>query len=990
MKRTAREYAVLSTLLDEALELPEEAREAWVERIAVTHSDLGPTLRRMLLTGSARETRDALLERIASVASEAAAQPEHSDLKAGGHIGPYALIRELGRGGMGSVWLASRADGAFTRSVALKLPHMAWAGNLKERMFRERDILATLEHANIARFYDAGVDSHGRPYMALEYVEGRPIDVYCREHDLSVRERLALVLEVAKAVAFAHSKLVVHRDLKPSNILVTTEGDVRLLDFGIAKITEGDASAHAKATEFAGRLLTPDYASPEQIKGEAISTATDVYSLAVLTYELLTEHRPYRLKHQSAAELEQAIAEADPVPASEATTDQKRKRQLRGDLDVILNKALKKNPADRYPTVDALASDVQRHLDGEAVLAQPDRLGYRLRKLIARNRVSVLAGSLILLALIAATAVSTWQAREARREAANATAMKDFLLHVFTAGDNRRSRSKPAADLTALELLDQGSEDLVDSLAAQPEVQVELIEYMADIYEGLDRVDKALALYQVALPIIDRSMGAHSPRKAYMLLRIASAYVMQSNLPEADKLVPVVEQAFDASGDNSSEMYALFLKLKGNILRRHGSSGLLAAREVFKKSARVFERYPKSEGYVGTMMYLANVYVALDQIPEAKQAADVSVATGRTVKEDASQLANSLSVRASIEDQLGDFAPAQRDYLEASDLYASSVGKQHYLYLQNENLRGQSLQRAGDRDQGLQLLEDTTHQIGVIRPASGTLANSLTRLSEAYLRDGSYGKALAQIDAALELAPTKQTVSLLTRALLDRAEALIALGRFSEAMKNVDDATAATQAAGTPSNVELATWEMLRASSALAQGELTEAGKRIELGKSNVQGETRQVRALRAKILALASRLAAARGDAGVALNDADAAAQIAAAKDFEGDVFLQSEVAVTRGAALCVAGPSTDGLQWTDKALSGRSKTQSANSALLAQAEILTAVCASGLGQTGRAEDLMAAAQMQLRSQQALGPQFQREWVDALAKIRRKSTNSG
>jgi eukaryotic-like serine/threonine-protein kinase len=990
MKRTAQEYAVLSNLLDEALELPEEAREAWVARISQINADLGPTLRRMLLTNSARETRDAMLERISAVASEAAAYPEHSDLAGGALVGPYELISELGRGGMGSVWLASRADGAFKRLVALKLPHITWAGNLKERMFRERDILAALEHANIARFYDAGVDTLGRPYMALEYVEGRPIDVYCRELGLSIRERLTLILKVAKAVAFAHSKLVVHRDLKPSNILVTAEGDVRLLDFGIAKLTEGDALEKAKATEFAGRLLTPDYASPEQIKGEAVGTATDVYSLAVLTYELLTESRPYRLKHKSAAELEQAIAEADPMLASEAVSDAKRKRQLRGDLDVIINKAMKKNPADRYPTVDAFANDVQRHLDGDSVLAQPDSVRYRLGKLLARHRGAVLAGSIIAVALIAATAVSTWQAREAKRQAEKATAMNEFLLHVFTAGDNRAAGSKTAAEMTALELLDQSTADLVNSLDTQPEVKIELIEYIGDIYEGMDRTDKAIALYQAGLQVIDRSIGPRSPRKAYMLARIVSAYLLQGNFAEAEKRVPEAEAAFDAAGDHSSEIYALFLKIEGNILRRHGPSALVAARDVLKRSAAVLEHYPKAQSYIGTMMFLANVYISLDQLPDAKQTVDAAVTAARALQGDAQELANAVAVRANVEEQLGDFVSAEKDYGEASGLYASSVGTKHYLYLQNENTRGALLQRLGKRDQGMQVLTDTTAKIEAARPASNTLANSYRRLAEAFLRDGSYAKALVPLDAALQIPPTKQDISLLARVLLDRAEVLTALGRFDESAESLKQASAAAEGAGNPTGVQMASWEQARASRALAQDDLAEAARRIALAKSHVQGASRQVRYQRAKILTVASRVAVAQGLGAAAVAESAAARKEAAAPDLGTDVLLQSEVNTAYAAALCASRAAADGLQVANSALAARTAQLSDTSALLAQTEIVVAACALELSQSSRAEESLRSAQRVLNGQPGLGPQYQRAWKAAMVQFQQKTASGG
>ena len=297
MKRTAGEYAVLLALLDEVLDLDVAARGAWLDALPEPHAPLRSTLQRMLSETLAPQPAQGggLQEQIAAVVQDAVAPPEAAELKPADHIGPYELVREIGRGGMGFVWLANRADGAFKRAVALKLPFATWAGRLSERMGRERDILAGLEHPNIARFYDAGVDGLGRPFMAMEYVEGQAIDVYCRERNLSIRERLLLLLDVAKAVAYAHSKLIVHRDLKPANMLVTATGAVRLLDFGIAKLIEGDTLQVSDETHFAGRLLTPDYASPEQIRGETIGTAADIYSLAVVTYELLTGARPYRL-----------------------------------------------------------------------------------------------------------------------------------------------------------------------------------------------------------------------------------------------------------------------------------------------------------------------------------------------------------------------------------------------------------------------------------------------------------------------------------------------------------------------------------------------------------------------------------------------------------------------------------------------------------------------------------------------------------------------
>src|SRR5512143_2184648 len=262
----------LSTLLDEALDLDEAARERWLADLSGDAATLAPVLRKLLLRQASNETRD-ILARPLHLGATDLAQADADGFQPGDAVGPYRLLRELGHGGMGEVWQAERADGILKRKVALKLPHVTWAPGLAQRFAREREILGGLEHPNIARLYDAGLDQRGRPYMALEYVEGLPIDEYCRRNVVPIEGRLRLLLQVADGVAYAHSRLVIHRDLKPGNILVTDDGHVRLLDFGIAKLMEGDVAQETALTKVGGRALTLDYASPEQIRGEPIGTS---------------------------------------------------------------------------------------------------------------------------------------------------------------------------------------------------------------------------------------------------------------------------------------------------------------------------------------------------------------------------------------------------------------------------------------------------------------------------------------------------------------------------------------------------------------------------------------------------------------------------------------------------------------------------------------------------------------------------------------------
>jgi hypothetical protein len=555
----APRWPEISALLDEVLALPAAERMRWVEALAGDRAELKDALRELLAARVQVETDDFLQTLPPLKPPRDAAPPGARPPVAGDAVGPYRLIAELGRGGMGSVWLAERADGQLKRRVALKLPHLNWSAALGERLARERDILASLAHPNIARLYDAGVDPQGRPYLAMEYVEGQAIDVHCRERTLPLRARLALLRQVCDAVAHAHARLVVHRDLKPSNILVTADGQVRLLDFGIAKLMEGDHTAETALTQLSGRALTLDYASPEQIRGEPLSTASDVYSLAVVAYELLAGARPYRLRRGSAAELEEAIASIDPPRASDAAIEPALKKQLRGDLDAILNKALKKNSAERYATVEAFSQDLQRHLAQQPVLAQPDRLGYRAGKFVRRHRLQVAAGSVAALALVLGAGVAFWQAHEAslqaeraRIEAATAKAVQDFIEAVFRANSGDQTDPQKARDTTARQLLDLGAQRIEHELRGAPEARLRLLKTLADMYQGMALHDQTEALQRQRVALARQTLGPRSPQAAQALADLAYVLSFTNQRKEATETVTEAVTILDAIGDRSS------------------------------------------------------------------------------------------------------------------------------------------------------------------------------------------------------------------------------------------------------------------------------------------------------------------------------------------------------------------------------------------------------------------------------------------------------
>ena len=458
----------------------------------------------------------------------------------GERIGAYRLVRELGRGGMGQVFLAERAGSSFDQQVALKVLRKDVATSaMRERLRAERQILAQLSHPGIAQVFDGGVTEDGRPYLVLEYVEGRPIDAYCRENESSLRERLALFVEVCAAVQQAHRALVVHRDLKPSNILVTPEGHPKLLDFGIAKLLEGAEGVAAPITQTSERWMTPHYAAPEQVRSEAVTTGTDVHALGALLYELLTERRPFG----DAASHEVARAVVESAPPRPST----RNARLGTDLDTIVLKALRKEPARRYASAEALAEDVERFLSERPVAARPATWTYQARKFVQRNRRPVIV-ALVALALVAGgwawyvTAVAAERdraqmaAQRAEQEAQTAEQVAGFLSSLFEAG----SPFNTAGDtLTAFDLLDRGTARL-DTLEAQPAVQARMAALIGDAYADLGDNDRAL-------PLLKRVVALHRQDSARAPVALAEALEGLADFHDTSRsfkwAIPLYEEA---------------------------------------------------------------------------------------------------------------------------------------------------------------------------------------------------------------------------------------------------------------------------------------------------------------------------------------------------------------------------------------------------------------------------------------------------------------
>jgi len=921
MKRTAGDYAVILALLDEALDMPAEVRAGWVDQLPEAHAALRPTLRRMLSEASTQEPREStgLHLQIAAVVQVAAAQTATVELEAGEHVGPYELVREIGRGGMGFVWLANRADGAFKRSVALKLPYATWTDRLGERMGRERDILAGLEHPNIARFYDAGIDALGRPFMAMEYVEGQPIDVYCRERGLSIRERLSLALDVAKAVAYAHSKLVVHRDLKPANILVTAAGAVRLLDFGIAKIIAGDAFRESNETQFMGRPLTPDYASPEQIRGEAIGTAADIYSLAVVIYELLTGQRPYRLKRHSAAELAEAITNVDPPVASDATPDKLARRQLRGDLDAVLNMAMKKTPSQRYATVDAFAGDLRRYLDGETVVARPDGALYRLRKLAGRHRVSLGAAIAVLLALLAATTVSLIQAREATRQAERATATKNFLLGVFRANDPRIASNRPRGEITARELLDIGSARIEKDFSSQPELQIELLGLTTDMYDYMSDEGHYAAAQKRRIELARAYYGSNHPVVIEGLLREAGAACLREDYAKADRLLTETDVSLKKAGLDESVMRANWWRTKARVNGSLGRQTEFA--QALDRALTLYARVaPHSNDYAEALSLASLAQTEHGNGPQAAQLLQQALAVAETAPDrDDANIADYLYDLARNQERLGQLTAAEDTYARAELQAKKTYGERNAVYWISLAHHAQLLHQLGRREPANALFTQMLAAIPADWATNGYDKWARETYAECLAAEGRAGEAVPFFEAAHQYykahARNDYGVREVRRKLGDAYDRL---GRTAEARTLLQTAYDESMAKDEPSSPWVARmrerWgRFLLDHTQVGTPDFAAAEREFNAIVQETPDQPLVETALAHSGL---SRIAAARGQAALALRESSQALAVLGRVQGLYDVRVQPRLWLVQSALFLDSGDRSEARHWADQAL--------------------------------------------------------------------------
>jgi len=680
------------------------------------------------------------------------------------NIGPYRVIREIGSGGMGTVFLAERADDSYRKLVAIKLIRLdLGAADLVVRFRRERQILATLEHPHVARFLDGGTTERGEPYFVMEYIEGLPLDRYCEANGLTVEQRLALFRQVCDAVQHAHRSLIVHRDIKPGNVLVTPQGTPKLLDFGIAKLLhpglwEGDSPT---LTPFGP--LTPEFASPEQVRGEPVTTGSDVYSLGVTLYLVLTGCSPYSPSTANPLDVLRAVTEQEPDFASAAVARrgrasggpaqkpaEKLSRRLRGDLDTILGTALQKEPRRRYASVEAFSEDIRRHLEGLPILARPATLGYRSRKFVARHRWGVTAVAGCVMLLLSFTVATRMQARAIATERDRAEAVTRFLLQLFEVADPSEARGR---DLTVRQVLDRGRLRLGSSLAHQPELRASLQETMGRVYTNLGLWKEAGTLLESAVET-RRSLGIGGRASlAEGLTHLGFQSVKAGDTVRALSLYQESLRLQELEGATDKALYSLTLRRLAGAKRKLGR--LKEARADADKALAVADAATGPESLETAQAWIALSAVQGDQADSA--AALQSLGRAMPILEgilgpDHPDVVKALEQVGWEHKELGQYEQAQTFLARAVELNERVLGQSHPDTAWSVNNLGLVLMDKGDLEAAKAAFERADRiWVAALGEDGIDRTKALNNLGIVAKRQRRYAEAIAYYETSLAI-----------------------------------------------------------------------------------------------------------------------------------------------------------------------------------------------------------------------------------------------
>jgi eukaryotic-like serine/threonine-protein kinase len=971
------QWQEVSPYLDRALSLSEEERERWLQAFRLEKPGLAEIVEQLLEERRAVEGEH-LLERMPIRVANGLSILDQK-------IGAYSLISLIGQGGMGSVWLAVRSDGRFERRVAIKFLRFAMTSGIGvERFQREGKILGQLTHPHIAELLDAGVTPNGEPYLVLEYVEGLPIDQYCDQQTLDVNSRIRLLLDVLSAVAHAHASLIVHRDIKPSNVLVRNDSQVKLLDFGIAKLLAEEANPAAAPLTVEGRgAMTPQFAAPEQVTGESITTATDVYALGVLLYLLLTGRHPAGQRLHSTADLVKAILDIEPPRPSDVTasaeakraaekraaTPEKLRRQLRGDLDTIVSKALKKKPTERYASATALADDLQRYLKHEPISARPDTSTYRTMKFVRRNRVAVSAVAVIIVALALGLGAALWEAHIARRESRVATAVENFLEGIFRANSSFQEDPVKARQTTARELLDIGARNIDSELADVPDAKYNILGTLGSMYLDLGLDDQAVSIERKRVAVARTKYGNSSAELAQALVDEGNALFASHSPTQQETALLEAKRILDGRRDFHSRLRGTLCTM---LAQHYQSTDLQQAVDYSRQAVEVRRQYPSDPELAESLYSEAVVLNFLGRPHEAEpllaEAEQVSV---KLEGDPSPRLSRICAFRGEVQQQLMDFAAAEESLRHAASVAQKVNGEDHVDTLETQLRLGAFLAATSRTPEGLQHIEHARDIMLRIRgDADPFYAPQVLLVYGTALADaGRLEDGLEYISKAVaNRRKNRPGTRYLGQMLEQQAAVLIQLGRYAEAEHLTDEADLIAKKVNAPPTY-LGAWD--RAWLLVVAGRASEAESALEaFHPSAPETDAASLDSLR--LLTAKAEIALARGDADTTARlaeQADRAISGLAARAYLKHV--EARAALAEGRAELIRRHPNEALPLLQRSVDLRESILDPSSALLAEAQIALADCYLDLGDPNRARELADRAKKAMGSHVELGKQY-------------------
>lgn len=793
VQQPSERWQQIQSILDDVFELPTEQRLARLQQACEDEPDLYQEVATLL---KAEADAPAFLERPAlelarsllstATSSHRAQIPDYTDRC----IGPYRLRDEIGRGGMGVVYRADRTEGDFDQQVAIKL---LWNGQDREmrldRFQREQQLLASLNHPNIAQLYDGGLTKEGQPFIVMEHVQGEPINAYCDRHRLTIDARLKLTLQVVDALHYAHRNLVIHRDIKPSNILVSEDGQVKLLDFGIAKLlgdqTEPECPAAIDLTHTGEQLMTPGFAAPEQLLGQNVTVATDVFQLGLVLYELLTGRHAFRERAGSFYELARNICEQTPTRPSVIVNQQgdsndncsrsngtkqpveklseargvqpaQWRKKLNGDLDAIVLKALRNEPEMRYASMEALRADIQAYFEARPVEAREESVRYRLSKFVRRNTWAVMAGFSIGALVIAYAATVTVQAsriqsalNQSRVEAHKAQQVSDFVIDIFKVSDPNISGIET---VTARELLEKGRQRAHKELSGVPEIQAQMLYVLGEIYFSLGSYEESASLLEGALRIYRELLPKQDPVLADTLIRLGMAYEITERYKKARTLFEEALSIYDSRGIENAEKGEA-LNTMGSVLKKLGDYE--QARIYFEQAINLLRRVTDGKHY--ELAVALNNLAALQSQEAEFVAAERNMREAVTLQENIlgsehSYFSLTLNNLAAILTQTENYEEAEPLHRRALSLQENSLGRNHPFVAYTLWTLGTLMQKKGNLEQAEDYfrraisIHDSAHGRQSVAVASG-----LSRLGVVLQDQGRYEEAGLALEETLNI-----------------------------------------------------------------------------------------------------------------------------------------------------------------------------------------------------------------------------------------------